>query len=227
MPQLKISDIIEIAKKELNKQVSQMENMRQQLTCESFKSLFLIRAEQAMVERKNFGKFIIDDNNRQVINLMYSYIMHQDCALNTYVGIIINGKYGCGKSVLIEAFCNVLNDLSWSEKSKIEIVHAIELAEQIKNVGVIPYSRKPLCIQDIGKEKKEIKDFGTVMNPIGDLLAIRAEYGALTFGSTNMDLEMFRKDYKDYISKRICEHVNLVLLPGEDRRPNYSINQPK
>jgi len=227
MGQQTITELIQIAKAEHQKQLQRLANTRKAVSIEDFKLLFTTRAQQAMADRKNFTKFIIDDSNRNVINLLYKYVTLQECELNTYIGIILNGKYGCGKSVLIETLCMVLNDLAWSEKNKIESVHAIELAEQIKKVGVIPYAHKPLLIQDLGKEKKELNNFGTIVNPISELLAIRAEYGALTFGSTNMTLKSFGEAYKEFISKRITEHVNLVFLPGEDRRPDFSINQPK
>jgi len=227
MAQQTVTELIEIAKAEYQKQLQRLANTRKMVSMDDFKTLFTTRAQQAMADRKNFSPFIIDDGNRAVINLMYSYIQRQECALNPFIGIILNGKYGCGKSVLIETLCMVLNDLTWSEKNKIQSVHAIELAEQIKKVGVIPYAHKPLLIQDLGKEKKEINNFGTIVNPISELLAIRAEYGAMTFGSTNMNLKSFGEAYKEFISKRITEHVNLVFLPGEDRRPDFSINQPK
>lgn len=223
-----ITEILDIAKAEHAKQLNDLTKIRQQISCEEFKTLFIIRAHQAMADRKNFNQFIIDDDNREVINMMYAYItMNMNGVFNPFIGIVLNGRYGCGKSVLIEAFCMVLNDLIFREKNKIESIHSIELAEQIKRVGVIPYARKPLLIQDIGKEKKEINNFGTIVNPIAELLAIRAEYGALTFGSTNMDTPAFKEAYKESISKRLTEHINLVFLPGTDRRPNFSINQPK
>ena len=222
-----ITDIINLAKDEATRQQGRLESIRQQLNHDDFKALFTIRAQQAMLSRKNFQSFVIDDSNREVVNMLYRYIKHIDKVLNPHIGIVLNGAYGCGKSVLIEAICMVLNDITFSERNKIQIVHAIELAETIKKTGVIPYCRIPLCIQDIGKETKDVNNFGTILNPISELLAVRAEYGSMTFGSTNMDIPSFHQAYKEYISKRISEHVNLVFLPGGDRRPNFSINQPK
>jgi len=222
-----IKESIQLAKKQAFNQQNSMVKMRQQASVEDFKTLFKIRAQQAMTIRKNFGDFVIDESNREVLNIMYRYIVKNNCPINPYIGIILNGAYGCGKSVLIETFCQVLNDLTSDKSEQIKVVHAIELAEDIKINGVIKYARIPLCIQDLGKEKKEVNHYGTMVNPISELLAVRAEYGALTFGSTNMTLKMFEEAYKEYISKRITEHVNLVYLPGCDRRPNYSLNQPK
>ena len=221
-----ITELINIAQAEHAKQLQRMTNMRNQLLIEDFKQLFIVRAQQTMHERKNFNGFVVDDSNREVLNLMYRYIVKTKCEINPYVGIILNGKFGCGKSVLIEAFCKVLNDLTLRQSDRIETIHAIELVDQIRLNGVIPYSRKPLCIQDLGKEKEEVNDFGTKYKPISELLAVRAENGALTFGSTNLLTESFGKFYDPYIGARITEHVNLVFLKGDSRRPDYSVNQP-
>ena len=227
MAQQTVTELITIARAELQNQLKQIAKSRKLVSIEDFKTLFTTRAQKAMAYRKNFSPFVIDDSNREVINLLYKYITYQKCELNPFIGIIFNGAYGCGKSVLAETLCMVLNDLTWSEKNKIESVHAVELAEQIIKVGVIPYAHKPLLIQDLGKEKKVVNNYGTIVNPITELLAIRAEYGAMTFGSTNMKLESFTEAYKEFISKRITEHVNLVFLPGTDRRPSFLINQPQ
>ena len=223
---MNIAEIMAKAKAESAKDFERMLNMRDKMTIEDFKKLFLIRAQQTMTERKNFAEFKVDENNKEIINMMYRYIVRSNCELNPHVGIILNGKYGCGKSVLIDTFCKVLNDLTPNTKNKIQIIHAIELVDEIRLKGVIPFSTKPLCIQDLGKEKECINDFGTKYKPISELLAIRAENGAITFGSTNFDINDFSLFYDGYIGKRIKEHVNLVMLPGTSRRPDYSINQP-
>ena len=221
-----ITELITIAQSEHSRQLHRLANMRNLVSIDDFKKLFIARAQQTMHERKNFNDFVVDDANKEVINLMYRYILKSHCEINPYVGIILNGRFGCGKSVLIEAFCKVLNDLTPRERDRIETIHAIELVDQIRLNGVIPYSKKNLCIQDLGKEKIEINDFGTKYKPISELLAVRAENGAITFGSTNLLTKTFGEFYDPYIGARITEHVNLVFLQGDNRRPDYSINQP-
>ena len=223
---MNIQELIAKAKTESSKDLERMLNMRDKMKIEDFKNLFLIRAQQTMTERKNFSPFKVDEQNKEIINMMYRYIIRSNSELNPHVGIILNGKYGCGKSVLIETFCKVLNDLTPNTKNKIQTIHAIELVDEIRLKGVIPFATKPLCIQDLGKEKECVNDFGTKYKPISELLAIRAENGAITFGSTNFDLKDFKEFYDGYIGARIKEHVNLVMLPGSSRRPDYSINQP-
>jgi len=224
---LQISDVIAKAQRERAAQAQYLTNLRQQLTCEDFKTLFLHRAQQVMMEHKSIGEFVIDDQNKAVLNLMYYYtVRHNLDQINPLAGIILNGKYGCGKSVMMSAFCRVLNDLAYDKSDRITEVHSIELAENIRANGVTPYARQPLLIQDLGKEAEVMNDFGTKINPISNLLAVRSEYGALTFGSTNMTEESFGVKYKEFIKERITEHVNLIQLTGNSRRPDYSINQP-
>jgi DNA replication protein DnaC len=223
MATLNINQVIEQAKTERNNQYNKMNYMRQTATKEEFRELFCTRAEQAMIRRKNFSPFIIDDHNRHILNVMYHYILKKrSCEINPHIGIILTGTWGCGKSILIEAFCEVLNDLTYQNRNRIKVVHALELAEDIKLNGVTPYSRNQLCIQDLGKEKLEVIDFGTKIHPLSELLAVRSEYGSLTFGTTNLDIENFGKAYQTFIAKRILEHINWITLPGPDRRPNYT-----
>ncbi len=221
-----IREIIENAAKQREMAMHKISLIRRDLTPDLFKELFMIRAQQIMIEHKSPGEFIVDDDNREVINLLYYHATRNEKKINPYNGIILNGSYGCGKSVLIGAYCRVLNDIGIINE-KIEEFHSVELADHIRLNGIIAYARKPLLIQDLGKEPNIVNTFGTVVNPISNLLAVRAEYGSLTFGSTNHKLSTISELYKEYIGKRIIEHVNFIFLPGRDRRPDYSINQPK
>jgi len=223
---MQISQIIETAKQDRDSLLNRQWNIRPSITPEEYRELFQIRAQQVMATRKCYQPFVIDEYNKAVINLMYCWLSRQPSALNSEIGIVLNGSYGCGKSVLIEAFCMVFNDITQSENYKVKVIHAIELVDMIRKEGVVPFARMPLLIQDMGKEKTEVKDFGTAINPISDLLALRAEYGSLTFGSSNMDKQGFEKAYMQYIAKRLWDHVNLVLLPGRSRREDWSVNQP-
>lgn len=221
-----IREIIEKATQDRDRAIQRISLIRRDLTPELFKELFIIRAQEVMIEHKSPGDYIVDKENREVINLLYFHATRNEEKINPYAGIILNGSYGCGKSVIIAAYCRVLNDIGIIGE-KIEEFHAVELADHIRLNGIIPYARKPLLIQDIGKEPNIVNAYGTVVNPISNLLAVRAEYGSLTFGSTNHKLSSISELYKEYIGKRIVEHVNFIFLPGKDRRPDYSVNQPR
>jgi len=215
--------LLQIAQSQLKNSLRQ--NSRLKMSYDEFIELFKVRGYQTIVEHKKNDLFIIDDYNRDVIDLMYHYICFNESKINPNIGIILNGKWGCGKSILIETFCKVLSDVSNLEP--VPVYHAIDLAEQIRINGVTPYSRNPICIQDIGKEPIELTSWGTKINPLTNLLAIRAEYGELTFGSMNITFETFEKTYQEFIAKRIKDYVQIIYLKGENRRKDYSINQPK
>lgn len=199
---------------------------RKSISPEQFRELFIIRATQVMEERRVFSNFVIDNENSQVLNLFYQYVVMNAEKINPVIGIILNGRYGCGKSIAISALCRVLNDLRHPKDDAIVEYHALELCELILENGVTPYARIPLLIQDIGKEMKSAKSWGTDRSPLTELFATRSEYGSLTFGSMNYSKEDFEKNYKS-LGKRVFEHVTIIFLPGENRRKDFSINQPK
>ena len=222
---MNIKDIIAQAEIEAKRKYNRLLNIRNSLSINDFKKLFIIRAQQVMTERKVFVPFIIDENNREVFNLFYAYIQKNEERINPEIGIILNGAYGCGKSIAISAFCMLLNDLAIYESDKISEYHSIDLCELIVQNGVHPFVKQPILIQDIGKEMKEAKNFGTDRNPLTELFAVRSEYGSVTFGSTNYDKDAFEKNYKN-LGKRLFEHSTILYLPGGNRRKDNSINQP-
>ena len=219
----KFSNLLQTARCQLKRGISQTSRLK--MTYPEFIELFKIRGYQTIIEHKKNDMFMIDDNNIEVINLMYDYVSFNESTINPHIGILLNGNWGCGKSILIETFCKILSDVSNTEP--IQVIHAIDLAEQIRINGVSPFIRKPLCIQDIGKEPVEVTSWGTKINPLTNLLAIRAEYGELTFGSMNIGFKTFEKTYQEFIAKRIKDYVHFICLKGESRRKDYSINQPK
>ena len=186
-----------------------------------FKNLFIMRANLAMIEHRTPGIFKIDDDNREALyKLFYHAQKSKPELINPNIGIILTGPFGSGKSIMMAAYCKVLFDLGIVE-NRIEEVHAMALSELIKRDGVLPWSRKPLLIQDMGMEESVLNVYGTKINPIGNLLAVRAEYGALTFGSTNKKWVSLTDHYSEYVGERAKEHVNFIPLTGASRRNNF------
>jgi len=216
-----IKQAIQAANLQRNKAAHKIATFRSDFTGDDFKELFILRAELAMIEHRTPGTFIIDDFNRETLNLMYYYAIRIHTELiNPTIGVILTGKFGCGKSIMMSAFCKVLSDLVLTD-TKIEEVHAIALSEMIKADGILPWSKKPLLIQDMGMEEPIVNHYGTKFNPIGNLMAVRAEYGALTFGSTNQKWQSIEDHYSAYVSTRTKEHVNFIHLKGESRRNDF------
>ena len=221
-----INDIIKTNTKAYETLLNRKARVYNNVTYEQFVKALLPCVYSVMLERNDgVSDFVIDADNTPIIQLMWKHLTKADPGtINSISGIILNGRYGCGKSVLISGYCRLYSQ--WYD-NPIREIHSIELSEHIRTNGVLPYCHEPMCIQDLGKEPDQINNFGNKYNPISNLLAIRAEVGALTFGSTNMSRKSFGEFYGEYIEKRIVEHVNLIFLPGKSRRPDYSINQPK
>jgi hypothetical protein len=228
-----IKQVIERASNQQKKLFKQIYERNKAISGDDFKQLFIIRAQMAIAERKMIRKYDIDDNNRPTLNILYSHFMQRQeiynennqkvADMNPYAGILLAGKYGCGKSIMIEAYCKLLNDLMNPNEERIEVIHSIDLAYNIKEKGIYPWIRKPLLIHDIGKEFDMAKDFGTQLKPLSDLFAVRAEIGALTFGDTNFSMDMIGDKYQKFIQKRFTEFMNYIVLEGDSRRKEFVI----
>ena len=88
----------------------------------------------------------------------------------------------------------------------------------IKQSSVEEYSRRPLFIDELGREESELKDYGNVVKPVIDLFAQRYENGARTYATTNFKYESFDKFYGEFIRSRMEEMMTYVPLTGESRR---------
>ena len=84
----------------------------------------------------------------------------------------------------------------------------------------------------MGMEEPIVNHYGNKFNPIGNLMAVRAEYGALTFGSTNQKWSSLEDHYSAYVGTRAKEHINFIHLPkgkpaGRLPRSESDINMRK
>ena len=200
-----IKQAITTANLQRNKAAHKLATFRADFTGDEFKELFILRAELAMIEHRTPGTFTIDDFNRETLNLMFYYAIRTHTELiNPTIGVILTGKFGCGKSIMMSAFCKVLNDLVLID-SKIEEIHAIALSEMIKAEGILPWAKKPLLIQDMGMEEPIVNHYGNKFNPI----------------STNQKWSSLEDHYSAYVGTRAKEHVNFIHLKGESRRADF------
>ncbi len=136
------------------------------------------------------------------------------------------GKIGCGKSVLMYAYLYVQDMLT---RKLTTFVHAKQLINLILDDGIDSLKKRPLFIDELGRENLETKDWGNVIKPVVDLFAIRYEYGGRTYATSNFTLDTLEstKDesgkvtgqrYGNFIRTRMDEMFNIVILPGENRR---------
>ncbi len=196
------------------------------LTWDQFWKLLTAYARRFLAERGHFDQFVIDDNNREIISQMYYYaIGSEKCKWNIHKGIYLAGKNGCGKTILMHSFCEVLHFISGKT---VEMISAADLCEKIAESNFKSFATRPLFIDELGREKLEINAFGNKIRPMKELIAKRYNNGARTFFTSNFKVATLAKwrdekgeiiGYGAEIGGRIREMTTIVEMPGEDRRP--------
>lgn len=198
------------------------------ITDTEFWKLLKCKAEEIFAVRGLNHAFCVDDYNKAVIRQLYYYLIGDQnrCEWNIHKGIYMMGKIGCGKSVLMYAYLYVQDMLT---RKLTTFVHAKQLINLILDDGIDSLKKRPLFIDELGRENLETKDWGNVIKPVVDLFAIRYEYGGRTYATSNFTLDTLEstKDesgkvtgqrYGNFIRTRMDEMFNIVILPGENRR---------
>jgi len=205
------------------------EKMRQRrfslpLAYSDFQSLFFKFGTVCLLQRNQDRNFVIDDNNEPIIKQLYYFATNNPSFtgdLNR--GILLQGKYGCGKTVLLETYSLLYNHIVQKFSFTyplLSFIKAVELQEQIRKQSVNMFVRKPLIIDEFGRESKTVQDYGNITRPISELLSLRSDAGALTHGTTNFILNTLSSDefYGGMIGDRLKTMFNFITLYGESRR---------
>lgn len=183
---------------------------------EPFKELLVTYATQILLKRSVNTAYVVDNNNGPIIKQLYYYFTNNPlCKWNLNAGLIFGGNIGCGKSVLMMAYIELSNNYS---RRITQTVHSKTLGSKLKEKGMDYYVKRPLFIDELGREEMEVRDFGNVIKPVIDLFALRYEAGARTYATTNYNFDDLESIYKSYIVSRVSEMMTLVPIPGENRR---------
>ena len=198
------------------------------MTKENFWAMLSATAQAIMAQRGVYHPFVVDEYNRAIIYQMWLYIIgSMECKWNIHKGIYIGGKVGCGKTLLMQSFCEILHFISGRT---VEMIPATLLYQRIIEQGIDSLSKRPLFIDELGREQLEMNAFGNKMRPIADLMALRYNNGARTFFTSNFKIETLSKGRNDkgelvgygkYIGERIQEMTNIIEMPGESRREKW------
>lgn len=206
----------EIEKNKLRTNLYAHKYNRGDLPIDMFCNLLKAKADKLLFQKGILKEFKIDSGNREMIQQLYLYFIGSDeCKWNIHAGIILAGKIGCGKTLLMTSYILLSNELI---NKQITSFHSKDLADVIKEKGIKEILQRPLFIDELGREESEVKDFGTVLRPIVELISMRYEVGARTYATTNFKLEHLTEKYGDFIVSRLLEMCNYIIMPGDSRR---------
>jgi len=183
---------------------------------EDFKEVFVLLAQKEMLKRGLKRDFIIDDENKEIINQLFFYLTNSEkfngCQ---HKGILLAGSIGAGKTLIMNVICEIIELFSTKRITKI---HSKRVADVLKEHDKGWLDKRPLFIDDLGREPKEVNNYGTKELPIIDLISIRYDFGALTFATTNFDSEKLAEFYGVAIVDRFKEMFNMLVLKGASKR---------
>ena len=194
------------------------------LAYSDFRDLFVLFGNSCLFKRNQNRNFIIDDNNESVIEQLYYFITNNPSFSGDLSrGIMLQGKYGCGKTVILETYSMLHNHIviKYSLRQPLFLfIKSLDLQEQIINKSMKAFVQRPLIIDEFGRESKTVQDFGNILRPISELLSIRGDMGTLTHGTTNFTLETLSSAefYGGMIGDRLKMMFNFIPLSGESRR---------
>ncbi len=170
-------------------------------------------------ERGVDKEFKLFDEDKALIQQLYLYATcNKNCQYDLKKGLLLMGRFGNGKSLLLRALSMVFNqDVS---SKRVKIMSAETYIDELKQNPLLANElrKKPLLIDDAGKEPKEINHYGELIRPISSLLAKRYDHGGFTFMTSNYGTESLTKHYGAHIGDRLYEMFNLIVKEGDSRR---------
>ena len=182
------------------------------ISAEDFSRTFLESATHRIHSSED--SYLVDDNNKEIINQLFYYLNGSGKFHGDHIkGLLLIGAIGGGKTVLLESFIDIFNYISGKIMT---CVNSKDLVEIQKKYGFDYLSKRPLFIDDIGKEQTTINTFGTVSKPMEDLINDRYKTAGLTFGTSNLKLDDM--PYNKHTIDRMRQMFNIMILPGNSRR---------
>lgn len=194
------------------------------MSYDEFRTLFSQAATCVLRGKRELRPFEIDIVNEPIIRQLFFYASgDMSFSGDLHKGIMVQGRYGCGKTLIMESYAYLHNLLITRLELRLPLLtftSSTELVCQIKLQGIKPFSRRTLVIDEFGREPKTVLDFGNTIRPVAELLNARAESGATTHGTTNFSLETLSSDdfYGKMVGDRLRAMFNFIVLVGDSSR---------
>lgn len=216
------NDIKEIVAGE--KQKMEGQRLLLPISYSEFCDLFISFGTYCLYNQNQKQGFIIDEYNETIIEQLYLYItVNPDFDGDLSKGIMLQGKYGCGKTIILETYTLIHNYIVQKFGLRLPLftfIKSVNLQEQITKQSIGAFMYKPLVIDEFGRESKTVQDFGNILRPISELLSVRSDNGSLTHGTTNFTFDTLATDnfYGGMIGDRLKMMFNFITIEGDSRR---------
>ncbi len=152
-------------------------------------------------------------------------------------GIVLCGGCGNGKTTMLKALQNLVRRLDilkpnlppnagYSSENYyvFTIVNAMHIA-QLRRTDYTRFCKLAqadiLGIDDLGTEPAEVQDYGNIMCPMKELLAMRYDAQLFTVFTTNLEPKDIRQRYDDRIADRLNEMMTKVVYRNPTYRTDY------
>lgn len=199
------------------------------LSYEQFKTIVTAYGTNILASRGEDKLFSIDRDNETAIHEIYKYLSGDRAFCGSLSkGILINGKYGSGKTLLMNAVCNTYNyfikQFGYVNSLEMKFVKSSQIVDSFRKekneTEIAGYKFGSLIIDELGREQKEVNVYGTVIQPMSRVLQDRYDSGAPTFAIANFKLETLgsKEYYGQMIGDRLKQMFNELTLNGESRR---------
>ena len=227
MISINIAQIADEMKKEGDVAMNKILNRRFRLrvTYDQFTQLFAQSANYILRINGFSHNFTVDNRNESTLKQLHLYLAQSDqFAGDLRKGIMLQGRYGCGKSLLMESYAHLQNYLIKRYEvytfPLLTFTTSNFLCTEIAKNGVQPYAKRVFVIDEFGREPKSVMDFGNTYHPMAELISVRADKPTITHGTTNFTLETLTSDgfYGSMIGDRLRAMFNFIVLDGGSRR---------
>lgn len=137
-------------------------------------------------------------------------------------GLMLMGRVGTGKTVVMRALQSLMLDCAWQgilpADAGLRVVTAKSIITREGDRLRELFDEPMLAIDDLGNEAAEKISFGSVSTPIVDLLEYRYERQLLTVVTTNLDAGQIAEKYGQRVADRCREMFEVLLFKNNSFR---------
>lgn len=172
------------------------------------------------------NQFVVDDENRDALKTII------DAMENSSKGLLICGRTGSGKTIVLEALSKVFRPPFHPDRLNFKTVD--EVVAQYEKIGedaIGLQSTKNLIFDELGREKNPAKYFGSDCDVMQRVILKRYDLykkqGCRSFFTSNYSRQDLRERYGDHCFSRLNEMVIFVNLGvAENYKDRREIGRP-